>query len=378
MHDAHPSAGNRDSRGGPIDLRSPIMAPSSSAQPERILIVRLGALGDIIHAVPAQQLLRRRFPDCEIHWLSEPSYKGLLETVPGLDRVWTADTKAWSRRISRSRELPELIRRLRSLRFDWAFDLQGLAKSAVLARLARPRRLFGFRPERFKETMAGWFYSRSFEGEADLSRHVTQANLSLVRDVLGESGETLADDGLLPLEIPQEAVEAVDGRLREQGVEAAPAVINPGAGWPTKIWPARNYARLGQEIESRLGIPCVFSYGPGEEEIIERIRKEWSPHPLRTFPTSIVELAALCTRSRLFIAGDTGPMHLAAALGTPVVAVMGPTARRRNGPFSPEDEVVQFDLHCSDCYKRRCKVFFCMEIPVFEVMRAVIRRLDSR
>ncbi|HSR68367.1 MAG TPA: glycosyltransferase family 9 protein [Acidobacteriota bacterium] len=344
-------------------------------EPRKILIVRLGALGDVIHAVPAQQALRRRFPEAEIHWLTEPPYRPLLEAVEGLDKVWTADTKSWRKRLSLG-EMSGLLRRLRGQRFDLAVDFQGLLKSAVLARLARPRQLIGFRAERFKEAAASWFYARTADGEADLTRNIIDTNLHLLSLVLDEA-DVEAASPYLPLKLPQEDVRYVDRQLEKAGVDQPPVLLNPGAGWETKLWPAPQFARLGRAVEEQLGLPVVYTWGPGEEPLMEQISRQLSPRPVRTFPTTILQLAALCRRSRLFVGGDTGPLHLAAGLSVPVVAVMGPTTATRNGPFDPADEVVQWSLHCSDCYKRTCDRYFCMNIPPWEVLRAVTRRLKK-
>lgn len=348
-------------------------------EPSKILIVRLGALGDVIHAVPAQQQLRQRFPDAAIHWLTEPPYREILQAVPGIERVWLADTKGWRARPHRLGELLRLVRGLRRQRFELAFDFQGLLKSAGLVRLARPGEFYGFQAERFKERAASWLYSRAIDGEADLGCHIVNTNLRLV-SLLGAAN---GGSPLIPLNIPERLERIVDERLSQAGLDPQseghrPVLINPGAGWTTKLWPARNYARLGAEIEQRLGIPVVYTYGPGEEGLIEQVRQTLQPDNVRAFPTSILELAALCRRSRLMVAGDTGPLHLAAALGVPVVAVMGPTTASRNGPFDVRDEVVQRRLPCSDCYKRKCNAFICMNITVPEVLRAVVRRMRGK
>ncbi|MEE8586223.1 MAG: glycosyltransferase family 9 protein, partial [Acidobacteriota bacterium] len=296
--------------------------------------MRLGALGDVIHAVPAQQQLSRRFPSAAIHWLTEPPYREILQAVPGIDRVWVADTKGWRERPRRLVELIRLVRALRRERFDLAFDFQGLLKSAGLARLAGTGAIYGFQAERFKERAASWLCSHTIDGEADLGCHTVDTNLRLASLLTGSNGGS----PLIPLSVPEQADRAVCQRLAEAGLDPQseanrPALINPGAGWATKIWPARDYARLGSEIEQRLGIPVVYTYGPGEEVLIRQVRQTLEPASARAFPTSILELAALCRRSRLMVGGDTGPIHLAAALGVPIVAVLGPTTASRNGPF---------------------------------------------
>lgn len=341
---------------------------------DKILLVRMGALGDIVHALPAQQLLARRLPQAEIHWLAEPHYAPMLRCVPGLHRVWEADTKRWRRGPLHWEGFPNLVRRLRAEGFDLAFDFQGLFKSALLTWLSGTMQIWGFKPERFKEKGCDWFYTAAIEGEADLSRHVIETNIRLVGQVVGHADT----DPRIELSIPQPDRDYIHSRLRGLRLDGqAPVLINPGAGWETKLWPASHYARLSLRIEERLGLPVVFTYGPGEEPLLEEIRRVRAGRPTRAFDSTIVQLAELCRRSRLMVAGDSGPMHLAVAVGTPVVAVMGPTDPRRNGPANPEDEVVKRNLPCSNSYKRRCNQFICMDIPVDRVMAAVERRLQK-
>ncbi len=334
----------------------------------------MGALGDIIHALPAQQLLSRRLPDAEIHWLTEPHYAPLLRCVSGIDRIWEADTKGWRREPWQLGGITGLVRQLRRHHFDVALDFQGLFKSALLTWFSSPRRIVGFKPERFKEQGIDWFYTASIEGEADFSRHVIDTNLRLVEEIIGEPA---AASARIDFSIPEDDREYVTRQLGRLGLKpGTPVLINPGAGWETKLWPAAQYGQLSLAIERDLGLPVVFSYGPGEEPLIEEIRQVRGRQATPTFATSIVQLAELCRVSRLMIAGDSGPMHLAVAVGTPVVAILGPTEPRRNGPASAEDEVVKRQLPCSNSYKRQCDAFICMDIPVERVLDAVKRRLE--
>ncbi len=339
----------------------------------KILLVRMGALGDILHALPAQQVLAGRCPEAEIHWLAEPHYAPLLDCVPGIHRVWKADTKRWRRGPLHWEGFPKLVRQLRRERFDLALDFQGLFKSALLTWLSGARPILGFQPERFKEKGCQWFYTDTIAGEADLSRHVIETNLRLVSALFGPPN---ASTHRIEFSIPESDRAYLDRQLQLLGLEEkGPVLINPGAGWPTKLWPAEQYARLSLEIENRLGLPVVFTYGPGEEPLIDTIRRVRSGRQTWTFPSTIVQLAELCRRAGLMIAGDSGPLHLAVAVGTPVVAILGPTEPRRNGPASSEDLTVKRDLPCSNSYKRRCEQWICMDIPVERVMEAVRARL---
>ena len=339
---------------------------------QKLLLVKLGSLGDIIHTIPAQQRLAQHFPQAQIHWLTEPPYDSLLDRIPGISRVWLADTKKWRRNISSLPESIHLIRSLRHHHFDAALDFQGLVKSALLAKLSGAERVIGFVPHQSREPASGYFYSETVVGDDGSRPHAVEINLQLARS-LGCSQNGASP--LIPLEIPSEAFDYVEDHLDKNKI-VKPILVNPGAGWVTKLWPLRNYAQLLLRIHQELGHGIVLTYGPGEEDLVQEIQTVTAPHAIAAFPTTFLQLAALCRRSRLLIAGDTGPLHLAVALGTPTVAILGPTSPWRNGPFSSKDQIVKRYLFCSNSYKRTCNEFICMDIPVQEVFNAVIRRLE--
>ena len=336
---------------------------------QEILAVRMGALGDILHSLPAALQLRHTLRKVRLHWLAESAYVPFLSAVRGVDRVWSVNTRVWRRHPHRTVELVNLLRQLRKQRFTLALDFQGLLKSALLSRLSGARRVLGYRPERFKEKGIGWFYHESHPGESDLSRHVIEKNLELASRVT----PLASVDGRLSLEIPDRDRNHVDHHLEK--LDRDPILIHPGAGWVTKIWPPSHYAGLATWLERERLCP-VFVYGPGEEPILKEVASHLAPQPLTTFPTTILQLAYLCQRSRLLVGGDSGPLHLAVALGTPTVAILGPTCPTRNGPFSPHDRVVKRDLPCSNSYRRTCDRFICMDIPVEQVVSAVGQRLE--
>ncbi len=342
---------------------------SQNGHPRKALIVRLGSLGDIIHTIPAQQQLARQHPGVEIHWLAEPPYQDFLRQVEGVGRVWAADTQQWRRRVSSLGGLGRLLRDLRRQDFDLAVDFQGLLKSALLARLAGAAQVLGFAEEQVRERASRWLYTQQVP--VPNGRHVIQTCLDLVS--FPDQGREVSPR--IGLRIPKQAAGYVDRKLAELKMDR-PVLINPGAGWETKLYPVSDYARLADRIQERLGLPVVFTYGPGEETLIEQAQGV-AEQPVHTFPTSILELAALCRRARMLIGTDTGPLHLAVALGTPTVALLGPTPPWRNGPLSSLDRVVRRDLPCSNCHKRTCSEFICMDISVETLLEAVTRRLEA-
>ena len=346
---------------------------SSARSVRKILIVKLGSLGDIIHTVPAQQEMLRHFSEAEVHWLTEQHYAPLVDNIRGVSKVWVADTRGWRSKISFVGEVVRLVRDLRREEFDVALDFQGLIKSAILARLSGASQVVGFSREKIKESAATYFYTQTVLGDDGSRPHVIQINFQLAQ-FLGCNADGLSP--AMPLFIPEEVQARVENQLAQMEVED-PILISPGAGWVTKRWSTQKFGRLAVETERRLGIPVIVTYGPGEEPLVDRIRMEAAPYPISSLPTTLLELAALCRVSRLLIGGDTGPLHLAVALGLPTVAILGPTAPWRNGPFNPEDEIVTHD-QCSNSYRRKCPelVCRCMDMSVQEVFDAVRSRLS--
>lgn len=335
----------------------------------KILVVRLGSLGDVVHTVPAQQYLAKRYPDSEIHWLVEPPYDQLLAHVSNIDKIWKADTKRWRKNLTSFSELKSLVRELRAEGFDLAFDFQGLVKSAILTRLTGAKRSIGYDRNRLREPLAAWFYTEPTEIENGNRHHINY--LLDLADPPRFQGQACAE---MPLAIPAEATNYIVEHLKLLRAEN-PILLNPGAGWKTKRWPTERFAQLGRSIEERLGIPVIITYGPAEQHLISSIQEQTRPSPLKAFPTDLLQLAALCRQSRLMVAGDTGPLHMAVALGLPTVAVLGPAFPWRTGPFNASDVVIQHEPPCPHPYKRTCDEHFCMDISVEQVFSGITTRL---
>lgn len=336
----------------------------------KLLVLRLGSFGDILHTIPALQELARRHPGTEIHWLVDPAYIPFLECVVGIDRVWGITLRSGSKKLHTLRDFRKTARLLREQAFTVAIDFQGLVKSALLGRLVRPCELRGCRRDQVREPLASIFYDERLEVTTD-RRHQVEHHL----DIAFPPSFSGSASARIEIEIPPESTEYVDRQLEKLDIES-PIILNPGGGWPTKLWPAARFGQLASRIETELRVPVFFAIGPGETNLLSEA--DCSPAPLRTFPTNLVELAALCRRSRLMVAGDTGPMHLAVSQGTPVVAILGPALPWRTGPFNPADAVVTHPRQCPTPYKRTCRDHFCMDIEVDRVFEAVVQRLGLR
>ncbi|HKB79796.1 MAG TPA: glycosyltransferase family 9 protein [Thermoanaerobaculia bacterium] len=272
-------------------MNSPVVHRSSGAVP-RLLVLRLSAFGDVIHTIPAVVALRERF---EIEWAVEKPYAELVEIV------------------ARVRAIPLSLRQrslknLRAVRgHDVAVDFQGLLKSALLARISGANARYGFAPQFVRERAASWFVNHRVA--IDPSRHVVEWNLQLAQAV--DSEARMPEVDFRPFAAPGPS--AFEGRI----------VLIPGAGRAEKEWPADRFRRLA----GALGAEALAVWGPGERALAEATGAEVAP------ATSLRELARLLRDARLVIGGDTGPLHLAAALGTPVVGLYGPTSPFRNGPY---------------------------------------------
>lgn len=325
------------------------------------LIVRLGALGDIIHAIPVVAALREAHPAARIGWVVHPRFAPLLHLLEGLDHVYPLERRTGA----------HAIREVRRERYDVCLDLQGLIKSAAVARFSGARRVIGFSRHLLRESAASLAYS---ESGGDGTGHVVDKNLSL-----------LATVGVRPhaprflLRIPDTPVVRCTRQILGAGETDPFAVVNPGAAWPNKRWPAERFGEVARRLHERLGLRSAVLWGPEEATLAAAVARA-SDGAARMAPqTTMVEMLALAHAARVMVSGDTGPLHLAAAAGTPVVGLYGPTPPARNGPWDPRDRVVSSHDACACAFKRQCTAdAWCLEqITVDEVVAAVVARLEA-
>jgi lipopolysaccharide heptosyltransferase I len=326
------------------------------------LIVRLGALGDIVHTVPAVAALRRAYPDARIDWVVDARHAPFAELVLAVDRIIRleqATVQAWV----------DLVRRLRPYRYDVALDFQGLMKSAVLARASGAARVVGFSIWHLREKGARPFYSEVDSGEP--APHVIGKNLSLLSTV-GIASKAIE----FPL--ARTASAALEAVRRESG--GAPfALINPGAAWPNKRWPSARFGEVAAFVREVRGLVPFVLWGPAEASLAGEVVAA-SSHAARVAPaTTIADLLELSRAASLMVSGDTGPLHIAGAAGTPLVAIFGPTNADRNGPWSAEDVVISRYGGCDCHYQRQChQASWCLnDVSVAEVTAAIQQRLAA-
>ncbi|MGQ9897837.1 MAG: lipopolysaccharide heptosyltransferase I [Acidobacteriota bacterium] len=340
-----------------------------------ILIVKLSSIGDVVHAMPAVAALRRAFPAARLSWVVERVAAPLLLGAPGLDEVIVLDTRGWRRRWYQRGVLRQAAACLSCLRkppVDIALDFQGLIKSAAVVWYSRARRRIGFMTEALREPPGRLAYTEQVAVAP--SEHVIRTNLRLV-EALGVSLPEQYEFWLPPLENESDYVA---GQLSRHGIRGRFALLNPGGGWKTKRWPAVNFGYLAEILWKQHGLASVVAYGPGEIGLVEQLRDVVRQAPVVSFPTNLREYLALARQATVFVGGDTGPLHLAAAVGTPIVGLYGPTSAKRNGPFAAADKVVGLDVACRvDCYRRTCQQHICMDISVSMVAQAVTDRLHG-
>jgi heptosyltransferase-1 len=359
-------------------------AQSPEPRAPKILLVRLGSLGDLVHSLPVAAALRARHPAARIDWLVDARYSAILDLVPTIDRR-VVISPAGPLRVDRPGHpgdqrfpgrlgLLSAIRWMRTQRYDAAVDLQGLIKSAALARASGARRVVGFDTAHLRERQARVFYSERVVPPDGV--HVVFKNLA----VLPALDAPVPQVPCFPIDVPlSPAREALRGTLAAAG-ELAYALVNPGAAWPNKRWPAERFGAVAAALRDTRGLASVVSWGPGEEALAARVVSSSRGAAIAAPPTGIGDLLAIARDAVVAVSGDTGPLHLAAAVGTPVVAVFGPTDPGRNGPWSADDVSLSRFAECVCHYERRCRrERACIEdITVEDILGAIDRRLITR
>ena len=366
-------------------------------RPLRVLLVRLSAIGDCLHAAPVASALRRAHPEAFVGWAIQEPAATLLRGHAGVDRfhLYPRRTRGIGAHLD---ALRRFRRELRSCRYDVAVDVQGLTKSGLVAWWSGAGERIGFRggPAMGSRELNALFLNRRFAVDLDV-RHVVDRNLAL----LSASGLVVDEHPVAEWRLPEYAEPASLAFLERHGLsDGRYAVVSPGTVWRTKHWPPRHFAAAVRRLGSERNLPVVIAWAGEEErrlaeEIVARAGEEErraaeeivavagnACRVLLAPPTDLRELATLLRRAALFLGCDSGPAHLAAALGVPCVSVFGPTDPARNGPYGPRSAAVQLDqpLDCQPCWRRTCSRgdFACMErLDADRVVAASLARLDT-
>ncbi|UCF02578.1 MAG: glycosyltransferase family 9 protein [Deltaproteobacteria bacterium] len=345
-----------------------------------ILIVKLSALGDVVQSIPAFEALRNHYASAHITWLVEEEAAGLLQYYPGLDEILVCRRCSWLKELRNPLLWPKVsfdifrfCGNLRQRYYDVIIDLQGLLKSAIWVGLARGRRKIGF--DRTRE--GSWRFLNERLPPYDPDRHALERYLDLIR-YLGADGDSFrVHDLWTPTE--ERLLQERLSQIRPNS--GSPLVAcHPISRWQTKLWPEANFTRLAVELITRLRATVVFTGSTQDRDTITRIIGETDVGGLYNWAgtTNLRELAYVYKNANVVVSTDSGPMHLAAVLGTPVVALFGPTAPWRTGPYGNTHRVLRMERDCSPCFQRSCETVECMTaLKVEDVFQAVAEQLDK-
>lgn len=339
----------------------------------KILIVRLSSLGDVLMTIPAVFSIKNTFPDSNISWLVEGSVSDFLSHQREINRVikFPRGELVLSLRRGRIgdtlRIIIDFLKNLRSIEYDLILDFHGIIKSVILSRLSRRKKIIGFGKKYAKEG-SNLFYDVAIEGE-DKRLHKIERNMLLTR-YLG----VISDIPEIELIVPQVYHEYIENFLSAQGIPGDIFAVNPfsspGSGY--KRWDLDKYSRLINLIGEELKVKSLILWGPGELKEAQNLKAKSGENAFLACPTNISQLFALLQKTKLYISGDTGVMHLAAFAKTPVVGIFGPTDHRINSPYGPHCMIIRKEMPCSPCKNKECPERKCLEdISVDEVFNAV-------
>ncbi len=339
----------------------------------KILLIKLSAIGDVVQTLPALEAIKKLYPAGEITWIVEEAAADILDTHPLIDKVLVSRRKAWTAMLKNPRTFMRGLRgiarffsELRGTRYDIAIDFQGLLKSGILIGLSHANRKIGF--DRTREL--SYLFLDERLPAYDIDKHALERYLDVAR-YLGAHDPV--PTCTLPIEHELSRMRQRTAVIKEVGKPLV--VINPVARWKTKLWRESNFVELADRLVLEKNAAVIFTGSDADRDVNRRIVSRMKqPAENWAGETSLKELAALAALSDLFITTDTGPMHLAAAAGAKVLALFGPTAPWRTGPYGKSQITVRTGIECSPCFKRKCEDNVrCMEgISVEAVMRQLV------
>ena len=347
----------------------------------KILIVKLSSIGDVVHTLPALWALKRGLPGAEVDWIVEEAASEIVTGNPLIEEVIVVKRGGWFTDTSGNMAI---ARRLHEKRYDLVIDFQGLMKSALWVGATRCERRVGFANAR---ELAPLFYSEKVS-PYDPERHAVERYLDLARYVGGAPQPTLPPTGeeYEAIYVGDEKKERVEALLAAAGIGETERyfIVNPSARWATKLWTEDRFAEVILRVEKGAAIRGVIVGAAADMERGRRINEMTGGKAVNLAgETDLKELAHLIGSAEFMVTVDSGPMHIAAAVGTPVVAVFGPTAPWRTGPYGTAHRVIRKELDCSPCFKRRCPIggagaLKCMTgVVVDEVERAVKELMEA-
>lgn len=336
-----------------------------------ILVVKLSAIGDVIHALPVSYAIKETFPTAHLTWVVEPPAKPLLENNPYIDEIIVFKKKEFKTIKGFFANYGPLKNELKKRKYDIALDLQGLFKSAAIVYTAGAKKAFGMCNMRELADKV----SKPVIG-ANANGHIVERYLDVAREI-----GCRVDEVRFPLVITETECRRAKGLLQQAGVpEGKPyAVLAVGANWPNKRWPTKYYAGLSDWLYGKEIIPVFVGGGALDEGLIADIEAKAEVPPINMVgKTSLKELAQVIKEAQFVIGGDTGPVHLAAGLKVPTIMLQGPTDANRNGPYGQIENAIEVNRSCRYCWKRACpKGLDCLAaISVDQVKNVICQQLD--
>ncbi len=319
---------------------------------KKFLIIKPSSMGDIVHALPFLRTLRANYPSAYIAWMIEERFQDLIEHNPDLDEVIPIRTKCWRKSLNTQswNEICETKKLLRERKFDWTFDLQGLIKTGFIALMTGAPNRVGFHKNNCREKVNSWFNNHHSK-YVSAGSHVVDRCLSQL-SILGNFQSQA--EFILSIRPEDENVSKTfmveNSKLAEKPIVG----INPGAGFPTKLWNIEKYAQLADKLIEELGFSILITWGPGEKEMATKIASTMKQKSWIAPATTIAESIGLYKKLSLFVGSDSGPFHICWALGIPTVSAWGPTDPSRNGAYKKNHKAVFHKLNCSFCWKRQC------------------------
>jgi len=351
--------------------------------PRSILIVKLSAIGDVVQTLPMVEALRDRYPQAQIDWLVEEESSDLLMGHPALNRVIVSRRKSWPKRLFRKeefwstlKEVKQLVSDLRDTKYDWVIDNHGLFKSGIFVFLSRGVRKIGFNPSPGIADEGNYLFTHERYKPLSIERHALERYLDLIYQMGVPPGKPTLQYAISP-----DSLKKAERLITENGFLSHPLVIiHPMAKWSSKQWPIKNFIMLADAL-IRKGASVVLTGSPEDEDILHEIQgSTHNPQKVLNLSgrTNLRDLAALFSLADLVLTTDTGPMHLAAAVNAPLIALFGPTAPWRTGPYGNGHLILRKELACSPCFKKSCPTMECMKsLTVEEVLEAVEFKLKG-
>ncbi len=343
---------------------------------ENILIVKLSSIGDVVHSLPFLSTIKEQFPHAQVDWLVEEAAFPILKGHSAIDRIIVSNRKSWQKKVFKGlgcisvfKEGAQLVKEIRARHYDLVVDLQGLFRSGFLVGLSRGDRKIGMVGAR----EGGGFFLNEKPVPVDYEQHAVDRYLEVAEYLGCNITERV---GNIPVLDTDKTI--IDGRINHNGTEKQPLIaINPMARWKTKLWQKESFSDLADRLCSELSCRIVFTGSGQDRAIIDDISDRMEHRPINLAgQTSLKELAYLYSVCNALVTTDTGPMHIAAAMGCRVIALFGPTDPLRTGPYGNKHEVIRSDIDCSPCFKKDCERMTCMKhISVkncFETIRDVL------